>query len=88
MAKSLEFPSLFSRFNTAVLPHWNHEQLVNNALYHFTKNDVINNDADLIDRKGGRGKWLMDRRRQENVAHLLANIHSAIKEKDNDKFYK
>ena len=88
MAKSLEFPSLFNRFNVVVIPHWTHEQLVKHALYHFTRNDVINSDADVIGRKGGRGRWLMDRRRQENVAHLLANIHAAVKEKDKDKFYK
>ena len=88
MAKSLEFPSLFSRFNNIALPHWSHEQLVNHALYHFSRNDVTKKDEELIGRKGARGRWLMDTRKQENVAHLLANIHTSIKEKDNDKSYK
>lgn len=88
MAKSLEFPSLFSRFNNVMMPHWNHEQLVKNALYHFNRNEVTKKDGDLIGGKAGRGRWMMDRRKQENVAHLLANIHASIKEKDNDKFYK
>ncbi|CAK8694749.1 unnamed protein product [Clavelina lepadiformis] len=88
MAQSLEFPSLFNRMNAITLHHWNHEELVANALYHFGKQDLNGEDADSAENKSVRGHWIMDRRRQENVAHLLANIHTAVKMKDNDKFYK
>jgi len=97
MEKSLEFPSLFARMNMIALHHWNREQLVDNAIYLFNrrqKNDVagIANDdgSDVItDMPGARGRrHVMDKRGQENVAHLLANMHLAVENKNETRFYK
>nr|CAB3238693.1 dynein heavy chain 8, axonemal-like [Phallusia mammillata] len=91
MEKSLEFPSLFSRMNMIALHHWNREQLVTNALYHFNKRhgDVTMDDDDVTTKPGSRGRrHVMDKRGKENVAHLLANMHMLVRIRDDNKFYR
>nr|XP_018669150.1 dynein heavy chain 9, axonemal [Ciona intestinalis] len=87
MEKSLEFPALFSRMSCVALDHWCHDQLVANAMYHVTNGhqDTVGISNDLI---GGEADHVMDDRWRENVVHLLANMHVAVREKDNNKFYK
>ena len=77
MEKSIEFPSLFNSLNLIALRHWTHEQLVSNAFYHV-KHLSLDEDSTTMD--GGASH-------QENVAHLLANMHLAVRVKENNQFY-
>ena len=76
MEKSIEFPSLFNRLNLIALRHWTHEQLVSNAYYHV-KDLGLDDDSAVKDGPSHK----------ENVAHLLANIHLAVRIKENNQFY-
>ena len=77
MEKSIEFPSLFNRLNLIALRHWTHEQLVGNAYYHV-KDLCLDEDSSSTEGDGSH---------QENVAHLLANMHLAVRVKENNQFY-
>nr|XP_039248070.1 LOW QUALITY PROTEIN: dynein beta chain, ciliary-like [Styela clava] len=94
MGKSLEFPALFNHFNIIAMRPWSHEQLVEITLYHVQgkSNKCLLLSEEDEDRRfqqyKRRNRRPMDKKWMENVAHLLANMHIAVRQKAENKFYK
>lgn len=94
MAKSLEFPGLFNHFNMIAMRPWSHEQLVEVTLHHISYTDANGrkkcslmgeHEKNTFSRRPERP---LDKKWMENAAHLLANMHIAVRQKPENDSYK
>lgn len=91
MAKSLEFPGLFNHFNMIAMRPWSHEQLVEVTLYHVSYTDANGRKKCSLlgeNEKSTKPGRSLDKKWMENAAHLLANMHIAVRQKPENDNYK